>query len=47
MFSFVVLMDGLSSLVLALSMFASIIFIAHILIKRSLRDIKYSEESKS
>jgi len=47
MFSFVVFMDGLSSLVLALGVFASIIFISHVLIKRSLKDIKYSEEPKS
>jgi len=40
-------MDGLSSLVLALGVFMSIILISHILIKRSLGDIKHSEESKS
>jgi len=38
-------MDGLSSLILSLGVFVSIIFIAHVLIKRDLRHIRDSEQS--
>ena len=38
-------MDGLSSLILSLGVFVSIIFIAHVLIKRDLRNIRDSEQS--
>jgi len=40
-------MNGLSSLILALGVFISIIITAHVLVKRSLRDIRYDEKHET